>query len=59
MIWVYSWVEGDSTLLIVLMRKPEATTMANGNENLSSIWEEFIKKVLKMTHSSIDIGPLQ
>ena len=33
--------------------------MANGSENLSSIWEEFIKKkVFNMTHSSIDIGPL-
>ena len=32
--------------------------MANGSENLSSILEEFIKKVLNMTHSLIDIGPL-
>ena len=38
--------------------RAKATTMANGSENLSSIWEEFIKKVLNMTHSSIDIGPL-
>ena len=32
--------------------------MANGSENLSNIWEELIKKVLNMTHSSIDISPL-
>ena len=43
-IWVYSWVEGDSTLLIVLMRKSRSYNGANGCENLISIWEEFIKK---------------
>ena len=32
--------------------------MANGSDNLSSIWEEFIKQVLNMTHSSIAIGAL-
>ena len=32
--------------------------MANGSENLTSIWEELKKNVLNMTHSSIDIGPL-
>ena len=31
--------------------------MPNGRENLSSIWEEFVKRVLNMTHTSIDREP--
>ena len=32
--------------------------MANGSQNLNSIWEEFMKMVLNITHLSIDIVPL-
>ena len=38
-IWVYSWVEGNSTLLIVLMRKTRSYNCGKWGENLSCIWE--------------------
>ena len=57
-IWVCSWVEDDSTLLIVLMRKSRSYNYDKWEWEFKYIWEEFIKRVLNMTHSSIDIGPL-